>query len=168
VRVLEEEQISGTHYFVACTKDDENNIVTCLQASKMGAQHVQAVINKGDYEDVIETLRSSVGIEQIVSPRIATANEVLRYISPTPCIELGQLQEGGGTIVEIHVSEGSPAAGMTLRQIAWPAHCVVTAIQHRYEARLATADEMIQPGDRVLLITRQENIPVLRDLLHKN
>ncbi len=166
LRVLEEEQVGGTDYYVACTKDDENNIVTCLQACKLGAKHVQAVINKADYEEVLDSLRSSIGIEQIVSPRIATANEILRYMSPASCLELGRLPEGGGVIVEIKVGPQSPSAGLSLRQIHWPAHCVVTAIQHRFDVRLATADDTIEHGDRVLIITRPENVPSLRDLLH--
>jgi trk system potassium uptake protein TrkA len=167
LRLLEEEQIGGADYFVACTGDDESNIVTCLQAAKLGAKHVQAVINKGDYGAMMESLRGSVGIQQIVSPRIATAEEVLRYISPEPCVVLGKLQDGGGEIVEVRVGEGSSAAGRPVREISWPQRCVVTAIQHLFEAKLATPDEMIQAGDRVLVITRPENIPALKDLLHK-
>jgi len=166
LRLLEEEQIGGADYFVACTRDDESNIVTCLQAAKLGSKHVQSVINKGDYEEVMGSLRASVGIEQIVSPRIATANEVLRFISPSPCVELGRLQEGGGVIVEVRVGEGSHAAGRKIRDVSWPAHCVAAAIQHLFEARLARPDEMIQSGDRVLVITRPENIAELRKLLH--
>jgi trk system potassium uptake protein len=168
LRILEEEQIGGADYFVACTQDDESNIVTCLQAAKLGAKHVQAIINKGDYEEMMESLRGNVGIRQIVSPRIATANEVLRFISPEPCQVLGQLQDDGGTIAEVRVSDGSSAAGRPVREIAWPAHCVVTAIQHSFEAKLATPDEMIQAGDRVLVITKPENIPALKDLLHRD
>jgi trk system potassium uptake protein len=168
LRLLEEEQIGGADYFVACTSDDESNIVTCLQARKLGAKHVQAVINRGDYESVIDGLRDTIGIEQIVSPRIATANEVLRFISPEACVELGRLQEGGGVIVEIRVGDGSACAGMKVREIAWPAHCVATAIQHLFSVRLAAADEMIQSGDKVLVITRPENIPELKKLLHKD
>ena len=52
LRLLEEEQISEADYFVACTKDDEENILTCLQAAKLGADHVQLVVNKGDYEQL--------------------------------------------------------------------------------------------------------------------
>ena len=166
LRLLEEEQVGGADYFVACTREDESNIVTCLQAAKLGARHVQSVINKGDYEEVMGALRASVGIEQIVSPRIATANEVLRFLSPAPCVELGRLQEGGGVIVEVKVGEGSRAAGMKVRDISWPAHCVAAAIQHLFDARLATPDEMIQAGDRVLVITRPENIGDLRTLLY--
>jgi len=168
LRLLEEEQIGGADYFVACTSDDESNIVTCLQARKLGSKHVQTVINRGDYGSVIDGLRDSIGIEQIVSPRIATANEVMRYISPDACVELGRLQEGGGVIVEVRVGEGSASAGMRVRDIAWPAHCVVTAIQHLFGVKLATADEMIQSGDKVLVITMPENIPELKKLLHRD
>ena len=57
VRLLEEEQIGSADYFVACTKDDEENILTCIQASKLGAKHVQLLVNKGDYDDLLGMLK---------------------------------------------------------------------------------------------------------------
>ncbi len=168
LRLMEEEQVGAADYFVACTKDDENNIVTCLQASKLGAKHVQAVINKSDYEEVLGGLREALGVELFVSPRVATANEVLRYISQAPYIELADLPENGGRIVEIRVSPDSPAAGKLIREIPWPSQSLVAAIQHKFKVRVPTADEQVLPGDRVLIITRPDNIKTLLRLLRND
>lgn len=37
LRLLEEEQIGSADYFIACTKDDEENVMTCLQAKSLAS-----------------------------------------------------------------------------------------------------------------------------------
>jgi trk system potassium uptake protein TrkA len=165
LRLMEEEQISNADYFLACTKDDESNIVTGLQASKLGVPHVGVVINKTDYNTVMDSLKSAIGVELIVSPRVVTANDVLRYLSRKPIVELSPLPQGSGSIYELVVKTGSPAAGKRIREISWPPHCVAVAIQHKYQAKVATAEEIILPGDRLLIITPPENLEKLTELL---
>ncbi|HSH09527.1 MAG TPA: Trk system potassium transporter TrkA, partial [Oceanipulchritudo sp.] len=120
LRLLEEEQIGNADYFVASTSDDERNIMTSVQAAKLGAKHVQTVINKSDYEEILYNLRSALGIETLVAPRLVTANEVLRYSSSAPYIELFSFPNQAARILEIHVSLDSPCAGKRLKEIAWP------------------------------------------------
>jgi trk system potassium uptake protein TrkA len=168
LRLMEEEEIGHADYFIACTKDDENNIVTGLQASKLGARHVQAVINKSDYDEVLDNLKAALGVETIISPRTVTANEVLHLISTTAYIELGELRQKQVKVLEFRIREKSPITGKTLREIKFPQHCVMAALQHRYEARVPSADDCIEPGDRIVMITHEENIPELVALMNPN
>lgn len=162
LRLMEEEQIGSVDYFIASTSDDERNILTATQASKLGAKHVQTVITKSDYEDILLNMKSALGIETIVSPRVVTAKEVIRYLSREPYIELFNFPQHSGRILEIRVAPGSDAAGKALREIKWPAHCVVVALLSKHQAKVPGADDKILADDRVVVITREENI---RDLL---
>ena len=81
-------------YFVGCTKDDEDNILTCLQAAKLGADHVQLVINKGDYDQLLGILKTMLGIEVVVSPRKATADFMERSLSHEAVHELAEFPTG--------------------------------------------------------------------------
>ncbi len=165
LRLLEEEQIGSTDYFVACTKKDEDNIVTGLQASKLGTPHVYLVINKPDYEEMVNALKSALGIELIVQPRVATANEVLRYVSSESLIDLATLPNEVGKILEIRVSHNSPYAGKTLRDIPLPKGCVVVALLHKFQAKVPGAEDPILAGDRVVVITKEGNVDELKTLL---
>lgn len=167
LRLLEEEQISNTDFFVASTSDDERNVMTSIQASKLGAKHVQTVINKSDYEEILYNLKSALNIETIVSPRLATANEVVRYISKEPFIELFQFANQKARILEIQISDGSSSAGKALKEIHWPNHAVVVALLHKFQVKVPGAEDRILAGDRVVVITREENISDLLKLLHK-
>jgi trk system potassium uptake protein TrkA len=162
LKLLEEEQIGSTDFFVACTKTDEDNVMTCLQASKLGARHVMLAINRTDYADVLEEMKIAMGVELAVSPRVATANQILRYISREPYIDLGSLPGDVGKIIEITVKSDSPSAGKKLREINWPTGCVAVALLHKSEAKTPGADDIIEAGDHIVVIVQQERI---KDLL---
>ncbi len=166
LRLLEEEQVGGADYFVASTGDDERNIMTSVQAAKLGARHVQTVINKSDYEEILHNLRAALGIETLVAPRVVTANEVLRYLSDAPYIELFAFPNQRARILEMQVAPASPCSGKALREIAWPKHAVAVALLHKFQAKVPGADDRILAGDRLIVITREENIPDLLRLLH--
>ncbi|MFW5883014.1 MAG: Trk system potassium transporter TrkA [Verrucomicrobiota bacterium] len=156
LRLLEEEQIGGADYFIASTKKDEDNIMTCLQAAKLGAQHVQLVINKADYEAILDNLKYTLGVERITSPRIATANEVMRLLSREPVIELAELPDGVGRIVELRVSTDSAVAGQRIKDVTLPRGSILVALLHKYEARVPGADDTILAGDRVVAIAPKD------------
>lgn len=161
LRLLEEEQIAHADYFVACTKRDEDNVMTGLQASKLGAKHVQVVINRVDYEEMIGNLKWLVGVETAVSPRITTAREVLRYVSTDAATELATLPDNSGKVLEIRVSGKSHAAGKTLREIALPQGTVMVALMHKFDSRVPGPDDKILGGDRIVIITTDEDAEAL-------
>ena len=165
LRLLEEEHIGQTDYFVACTKRDEDNIMTGLQASKLGAPHVQLVINKPDYENVLQNLKSTLGVELMVSPRVATANEVLRYLSAEPVVELATLPNQTSKILEIRIAHDNPFSGRNLREIPFPEGCVVVALLHKFQVKVPGAKDSILGGDRIVIITNDENVEQVKDLL---
>ena len=164
LRLLEEEQIGSAEYFVAATKEDEANIMTGLQASKLGTAHVQLVINKTDYENVLQELKSALGVEVMVSPRIATANEVIRYLSKEPLIELATLPDGVGKVLEIRLVHGSQHAGKPLRNIPLPRGSVIVALLRKFQVKVPGADDTILAGDRVVVVTTEGNVEALRKL----
>ena len=165
LRLLEEEQISEADYFVACTKDDEENILTCLQAAKLGADHVQLVVNKGDYEQLEGILKTILGIEMVVSPRRATADFMVRSLSTETAATLAELPDGG-RILEVKLDHSSPVVGKRVKDIQLPRSSLFVAIQHKFKAGVPTAEDTLLAGDRVLvLVDQSEKKALLSKLL---
>ena len=164
-RLLEEEQIGSSDYFVACTKRDEDNIMTSVQAAKLGAKHVQLVINKPDYEPILMGLSDTLGVELIVSPRLATGNELSRVIESGPANELAVLADGKAKILEIKVSHESKAVGKQIKDLPHSSNTIFIAILHKYDAKVPTATDTILPGDRIVVLTNEESQKAAIDLL---
>lgn len=162
LRLLEEEQVDDADFFVTTTKEDERNIMAGIQAAKMGVKHVQAVLNKPDYEEMLHQMKPALGLEKIVAPRVVTTNEVLRYLSKEPYIELFRFPAQKARIIEISVTDDAPAAGKTFLEIGLPRHSIAVALFHKYHIKVPGAEDRILGGDRVVFITHAENI---RDLL---
>ena len=49
-----DEGIANTDLFVAVSNDDEDNIMSCLLAKKLGAHRAITLINRTDYIDLVE------------------------------------------------------------------------------------------------------------------
>ena len=166
LRLMEEEQIGAADYFVAATGSDERNVMTAIQAHQLGTRHVQAVVNKADYEAILHNLQGALGLAQIVSPRVVTAREVQRALSTAPYLELPGFAEQAARILEFRIADQAPAVGKKLRDCTWPRGSVAVALLHKFHTKVPTADDVLLGGDRVVCITREDNIAALRDLLH--
>jgi len=165
LRVLEEEEIGSADFFIACSKDDEDNIMTCLQAFKLGAQHTMLAINRADYIEVLDKLSWTLGLELAVSPRVATANEVLRYIGKKSFIELeGKAKSDNSCIIELDINSKSAVAGKRIRDVNWPGKCVIVGQESGYEPRTPTGDDIIQAGDSIIAIISKTNLKELLKL----
>lgn len=167
LRVLEEEEVGHSDFFVACRKDDEDNIMTCLQAFKLGAKHTMLAINRADYIEILEKLNTNLGVELAVSPRIAATNEVLRYIGKKPFIELedGIHEEiSNNIIIELDIAEKSAVVNKKVRDVKWPEECVLVGHEHNYMPKTPTGDDILQAGDSIIAIICKSRIKELLKL----
>ncbi|MFI3290320.1 MAG: Trk system potassium transporter TrkA [Opitutales bacterium] len=158
LQLLEEEHIAKADYFISCTKKDEDNIVTSLQAKKLGVEHVCLLINKPDYEELLGNMSSFLSIELSVSPRKATANEILKIVSLQKAVRIASLQDGQIEILETIVASGSKVENKEVMQASLPKGCMLVALVNKDTAIVPTAHSLIKAGDSVILIVSKEKI----------
>ena len=120
LKILEEEQVGDGDFFIACSRDDEDNIMTGVQAKQLGVKHTQIVINKSDYEYLLREIRQALQVEAVVSAREACVGEVTRYISQESSIELACLPGGEVKIMEMAVPGSCKFIGKRIDEIPWP------------------------------------------------
>lgn len=72
-RLLTEEHISDTEIFCAVTSDDEDNILTAIQAKYLGAKQAMAIIHQENYLAMLQNSQ----LNQIISPQHLITRQVL-------------------------------------------------------------------------------------------
>lgn len=164
LRELKEERVGEADFFVAATHDDEDNVMACLQARDLGAKACLTLIHRADYASTIQRSGAHLGILDAVSPRVAVARELVRFVTEDEATVLRSLP-GGIEIVSAPVAGGSRAAGRTLAQTEWPAASGIIAVQHGNQASVPAADDRIEAGDTVVAIVSKEAKPALLKLL---
>jgi len=146
---LEEEHVGGADVFVACTGDDEDSIMACVEAHELGAANIMCIVSRPDYANVVAKL----GIDYTVSPRKVIAREVLGYLNTGPVVSRVPLVAGMPVeIMEIEVVAGAPATAEVLADLPLPCECLIGAVIRQNFVVLPGADDRLEAGDRVVVL----------------
>jgi len=164
VTQLKEEQVGAADFFVATSHDDEDNVMSCLQARNLGTAHCLTLVHRADYADTISTNEERLGIHAAVSPRVAVAKDLMRFITSDDFHQILALPGAAG-VIEITVAAESRVCGRKIAEIAWPAGAGLVALQHGQQAIVPGGDDVIQGGDTVYALTTGGARPALVQLL---
>jgi len=145
--VLREAGIEDADYFVALTRDDEINILASLCAKNLGCKKVVILSRKMDYTPIVQR----VGIDVAISPPLAAAAEIMRYIRGERVLSLSLLEEGKGEILEVLVKGTSRIAGKALRDTPFPEGALIAAVVRDRKVIIPRGDTIIAPNDRVIV-----------------
>ncbi|MCS7008675.1 MAG: NAD-binding protein, partial [Chthoniobacterales bacterium] len=154
-RILREEQIGEADFFVATSHDDEDNVMTCLQAADLGVPRCITIIHRADYAEVISRSGPRIGIAGAVSPRTATRRDLARFITGEKLHTLAKLP-GGVEIVEFNIRKNSPLVGKRVSQVPWPEGSGLVALSRGSTANVPAADDELQEGDIVIALVADQ------------
>ncbi len=146
--VLEEERVGTADVFVACTGDDENNIMAGVEAREIGAGKIMAIVGRPDYATVVGKL----GIDVAVSERDVMAKQVLGFLNIGPVVTRTTLPGGSIGVYEIEVDEGCAATEHVLANLQLPAQCLIAAVLREEFVRVPGADDRLRAGDTVVAL----------------
>ena len=95
--LLAEEGIEEVDFFLALSDDDENNIMSCLLAKRMGARRVLALINRRSYADLMHGTQIDIAL----SPAQAMLGELLAHVRQGDVQAVHSLRRGVAEALEI-------------------------------------------------------------------
>ena len=95
--LLGEESIEEVDFFLALSDDDENNIMSCLLAKRLGARRVLALIHRHTYADLMHGTQIDIAL----SPAQAMLGELLAYVRQGDVQAVHSLRRGVAEAIEI-------------------------------------------------------------------
>ena len=165
--LMDDENVQDMDLFLALTSDDEDNIMACLLAKRMGARRVLALINRKAYADLVQ----GTTIDIALSPAHAVIGELLAYVRRGDVEAVHSLRRGAAEALEAVVrgDRGScRISGRRIEEVALPRGAQIGAIVRGLpvpgeealgdkrgdaapEVIIAHHDTVIQQGDRVIV-----------------
>jgi len=162
--LLVQENIAEMDLFVAVTNDDENNIMSCLLAKKMGARRVVALINRRSYVDLLQ----SGQIDIAISPAQATIGKLLAHVRRGDVVAVHSLRRGAAEALEAIVHGDRDSCRLTGRrvdEIELPAGATIGAVVRAGEVLMAHHDTRIEAEDHVIMfVTDKKTLPRVEKL----
>ncbi len=148
--LLREEAIESTDVFCVLTNDDKANILSALQAKRMGARKVIAIINRSSYVDLME----SGTIDIAVSPQQITIGALLAHIRRGSIVRVHSLRGGAAEAIEaiaLGDRRSSQVVGRSLEELDLPEGTTIIGIVRGENVIIAHHDTVIEEHDHVLL-----------------
>jgi trk system potassium uptake protein TrkA len=162
--LLEQENIAQMDLFVAVTNDDENNIMSCLLAKRMGARRVVALINRRSYVDLLQ----SGQIDIAISPAQATIGKLLAHVRRGDVVAVHSLRRGAAEALEavVHGDRDScRVTGRRVEEIELPAGATIGAVVRGEAVLMAHHDTRIEAEDHVIVfVTDKKTMPRVEKL----
>lgn len=108
--VLKEAQVNQADLVIAVTSSDEINIISCLMAKKMGADHTIARIRNPEYVKGLRILKEDLGLSMQINPEQTAAREIVRSLSFPNSIKVNSFAKGRLELAEIRIREENSLA----------------------------------------------------------
>lgn len=167
-RCWKEADAAHMDYMIAVTDNDAVNILSSLIADRFGIARKIARIRSLSLEDPDAVLSAEdLKIDLVIHPEELTAQEIVRLIKLRAGNVVIDIAEGRMQVLAARVTENSPLADKSLREIfqlhgEFPFRIV--AIARGITTIIPGGDEKILPQDQVVILAGSENLPRLMAL----
>ena len=159
--LLAEENVGDMDAVVTVTSDEETNILASLLARRMGIRKCITRISKFSYFPLMTT----IGIEQVVSPRLSAINGILQHVRRGKVLSAMSIKGEQAEILEAVAMETSAIVSKPLRSVGVPKGALVAAIMRQDHIIIPSGETIIAPDDRIIIVARREVIPQVEKIL---
>lgn len=160
IDLLTEEGISEADCVICLTDDDKLNLLLALLAKHLGAKKTIVRVARNEYVDLME----KVGVDIVLSARLLSAAEVLRFVRQGGLVSVALLEGAKAEAMELEVQAGSAVAGKDLIHARLPHDCLVCAIVHDGVAIVPNGQSVMAPGDRTIVFALSEVVQKVMDM----
>ncbi len=147
METMKEEGLAMMDVFIGVTGDDELNILSCIQAKKMGVKKAIASVENIDYLHLAE----SMGIDAMINKKLIAASYILRFTMTANVPSFLCLTGSDAEVLEFIVKANSKITKVPLCEMSFPKDAVIGGVIRDRSSFIATGDTQIHSNDRVVV-----------------
>ncbi|ELY94195.1 potassium transporter peripheral membrane component [Natrialba hulunbeirensis JCM 10989] len=148
---------------IACTDDDESNVVICGAAKANGDTFTIARVRRRTLLETWTGSEGAFGVDFMVCTDLLTAQTIFR-ISGLPAAHDVKMFAGGLVrMAEFEIGPNSPVAGQTVQEADQYDSLTFAALFREDRMIVATGDTHIRSGDRVVVIGSPDSVTGFAD-----
>lgn len=158
--ILMEAGVKEADLLIAATTSDEMNMVCCLTAKKLGAEHTIARIRDLEYANELSLLKKELGLDMVINPEQAAASEIARILSFPTAVNMELFAKGRVELVEIKVTEEVSIIGMQLKNISSriSSNILIGAVLRDDKIIIPNGDFEIKENDTIYIVGRPTHV----------
>lgn len=160
VDVMKEAQADKSDIVISVTQSDENNILVCLIAKKLGAKNTVARVRNPEYSDQFEFMRSELGVSFMINPEFSAALEISRIIQFPDMSNIDTFANGHIDMAGYKISEDSSLCGKSISSISIGknTNMLICAVERGDEVYIPNGDFILQAKDRIHITGKHKEL----------
>lgn len=155
--------------FITLSGRDEDNLMSGLYAAQMGVKKVIVKNNHSSYGAMIGKL----GLSSMVNPQTITCNSIMRTVrardrrANSTVQRMYRLMNGGAEALEFIADAKAAYLHTPLRDLQVADDCLIGVIVRDNTVLIPFGNDTIEPGDHVMVISKEEGLSSLDQVLSK-
>lgn len=161
--ILTEAEIDKAVMFIAVTGSDELNMLSCIIAKKMGAQHTVARVRNPEYnEKNLGFIKQQIDLSLSLNPELLTAHELFNILRLPSAVNIETFSRNF-EMIELVVKQDSAINGMALIDMRKKYSCnfLVCVVQRGEKIYIPDGNFVLQSGDRIGLTAAPSQVQKL-------
>ena len=156
--MLEEAGIEEADMLIACTDDDETNLVSCMTAKTADGPFTIARVRNVEYLRTWERSEGAFGVDFLVCTDLLTAEAIVRVIGLPAARDVEWFADGLVQMAEFTIAETSPIADQTVREADRFDSLTFAALVREGDVEIPRGETVIRAGDRAVVIGSPESV----------
>ena len=148
--------------FVACTGNDDVNVLACLAAKGLGAKETMAFVTRQRYVDAFAQrgAMESVGlsIDRILWPQRTLSDQIVDIIRVPRALDSSFFADGRIKMLEYKLEPGDPYTGKPLMNTTLPGGVLVVGSIRGESFIIPSGKTVLSPGDKVVFMGATSNM----------
>ena len=166
INVLDAADIKNSDIFIACTENDEANIVACLTAKQMGRLKTVCFVSKTENVDSLSLVRGSkykneLLIDYILWPEELLTQEIFRLITVPQAIDVENFANGKARLLEYRIGENSIFLNKKLKDISFPEETLIVGITRDNVLFIPDGETELKLNDKVIFMGSVYSLDIL-------
>jgi len=160
--ILREVYVRNANFFIATSRETDFNVMSSLLALAEGAKEVIAISAEVRHDELFR----SIGINHIIHPRLAIAQEILEAINRGHIGRITRIRDLNIEAIRITNENGSPITGQSLQEFGqkMPKGTIIAAILRDDDMIIPSGSSVISANDQVIVVTYSKNISRVKKL----
>jgi trk system potassium uptake protein TrkA len=154
--VLLQAGVARADVVVADTGDDEDNLVVCIITKKHSAAKCIARVNNPKNKLIFESLDRDRPVVVISSTELIL-DMIDERVNASNLEPLAKVGRGGLELVQLRISDKSPARGKRIADVSLPRGSVIVAVDRGGgDVVVPNGDTTLEPGDDVIAMIKRD------------
>ncbi|QSG05936.1 TrkA, K+ transport system, NAD-binding component [Halapricum desulfuricans] len=158
LETLQEAGVEAADMVIACTDNDETNIVTCGTVQTISEAFTIARVRNTTYLETWEHAEGALGVDLMVGTNLMAARSIVRVIGLPGAEDVDQFADGLIRMAEFRIDEDSPVTGMSVEEADTYDSLTFAAVIRDGEVIIPSGETCLLDGDDLVVIGSLESV----------